>query len=57
MKKDFKSGMLTYEDAEPVKVHVPRVEMMPSPRRGFLGRIIDRIFGPVKKPQAVMVLT
>lgn len=53
----YESGMLTYKDAEPVKMHVPRVEMMPSPRQGFLGRIKDRIFGPVMKPQAVMVLT
>lgn len=57
MKQELESGMLTYEDAEPVKVHIPRVEMMPSPRRGFLGRIKDRILGPVMKPQAVMVLT
>lgn len=57
MKKDFKSGMLTYEDAEPEKVHAPRVEMMPSPRRGLMGRIKDRILGPVMKPQAVMMLT
>lgn len=52
------SGMLTYEDAEPVKVHAPRVgvEMMPVRRKGFFGRIMDRIFGTVKKPQAVIVL-
>ena len=53
----YESGMLTYEDAEPVKVHAPRVEIMPSPRQGFFGRIKDRILGPVMKPQAVMVLT
>ena len=56
MGKDFKPGMLTYEDAEPVKVHAPRVEMIPVRRQGFIGRIMDRIFGTVKKPQAVMVL-
>lgn len=50
------SGILTYEDAEPIKVHAPRVEMLPSPRQGFFGRIKDRVLGPVKKPQAVMVL-
>jgi len=53
----YESGMLTYEDAEPVKVHAPRVEMMPVRRKGFLGRIKDRIFGVQMKPQAVMVLT
>lgn len=42
---DLKPGMLTYEDAEPV------------PRRGVLGRIKDRILGPVMKPHAVMVLS
>lgn len=56
MKQELESGMLTYEDAEPVKVHVPRAEMMPSQRRGFLGRIKDRILGPVMKPKAVIVL-
>jgi len=52
----YESGMLTYEGEKPIIVHAPRVEMMPSPRKGFFGRIKDRIFGPVKKPQAVMVL-
>lgn len=57
MKQELESGMLTYEDAESVKVHVPRVDMMPSPRQGFFGRIKDRILGPVMKPQAVIVLS
>jgi hypothetical protein len=56
MQKDFKSGMLTYKDEEPVMVHAPRVEMMPSPRRGIAGWVKDRIFGVQMKPQAVMVL-
>lgn len=56
MKQELKSGILTYEDAEPVMVHAPRVEMMPSPRRGLVGWIKDRIFGVQMKPQAVMVL-
>lgn len=55
-KRKLKSGMLTYEDAEPIQVHAPQVEMMPSPRRGFLGRIKDRILGPEMKPQAMLVL-
>lgn len=33
-----------------------RVEMMPSPRRGLVGWVKDRIFGVQMKPQAVMVL-
>lgn len=56
MKKDFKSGMLTYEGEKPIIVHAPRVEMVPSPRKGFFGRIMDRVFGQVKKLQAVLVL-
>jgi hypothetical protein len=28
MKQELESGMLTYEDAEPVKIHAPRVEMI-----------------------------
>lgn len=55
-KREMESGMLTYKDEEPVMVHAPRVEMMPSPRRGLVGWIKDRIFGVPKKPQAVMVL-
>ena len=54
---DLKSGMLTYEDAEPVRVRKPEIIMEPVPRRGLLGRIKDRILGPVKKPHAVMVLS
>lgn len=55
-KREMKSGMLTYKDEEPVMVHAPRVEMMPSPRRGLVGWVKDRIFGVQMKPQAVMVL-
>lgn len=54
---DLKSGMLTYEDAEPIRVHMPEIIMEPVPRRGVLGRIKDRILGPVMKPHAVMVLS
>ena len=54
---DLKSGMLTYEDAEPVRVRKPEIIMEPVPRRGLLGRIKDRILGPVKKPHAAMVLS
>lgn len=58
MKRKLESGMLTYEDAEPVQAHAPRVgvDMIPLPRRGFFGRIKDCVFGPMMKPQAVMVL-
>jgi hypothetical protein len=55
-KRQLESGMLTYKDAEPIMVHAPRVKMMPSPRRGIVGWVKDRIFGVQKKPQAVMVL-
>ena len=55
-KREMESGMLTYKDEEPVMVHAPRVEMMPSPRRGLVGWVKDRIFGVQMKPQAVMVL-
>lgn len=54
---DLKPGMLTYEDAEPVRVRKPEIIMEPVPRRGLLGRIKDRILGPVMKPHAVMVLS
>ncbi len=53
----LKSGMLTYEDAEPIRVRKPEIIMEPVPRRGVLGRIKDRILGPVMKPHAVMVLS
>lgn len=55
-KREMKSGMLTYKDEEPVMVHAPRVEMMPSPRRGIVGWFKDRLFGVPKKPHAMMVL-
>lgn len=55
-KREMESGMLTYKGEEPVMVHAPRVEMMPSPRRGIVGWVKDRIFGVQMKPQAVMVL-
>ena len=54
--KKQQPGMLTYKDEESVMVHAPRVEMMPSPRRGLVGWVKDRIFGVQMKPQAVMVL-
>lgn len=54
---DLKSGMLTYEDAEPIRVYKPEIIMEPVPRRGVLGRIKDRILGPVMKPHAAMVLS
>lgn len=54
---DLKPGMLTYEDAEPVRVRKPEIIMESVPRRGLLGRIKDRILGPVMKPHAVMVLS
>lgn len=54
---DLKPGMLTYKDAEPVRVRKPEIIMEPVPRRGVLGRIKDRILGPVMKPHAVMVLS
>lgn len=57
MSKNLKPGMLTYEDAEPVRVRKPEIIMEPVPRRGLLGRIKDRILGPVMKPHAVMVLS
>lgn len=53
----LKSGMLTYEDAEPIRVRKPEIIMEPVPRRGVLGRIKDWILGPVMKPHAVMVLS
>jgi len=52
--KSDKPGMLTYKDAEPIVVHVPRVLMEPSPRRGTLGRIMDRVLGPIQKPHVVL---
>ena len=55
-KREMEPGMLTYKDEEPVRVHAPRVEMMPSPRRGIVGWVRDRILGVQVKPQAVMVL-
>lgn len=57
MSKNLKPGMLTYEDAEPIRVRKPEIIMEPEPRRGLLGRIKDRILGPVMKPHAVMVLS
>ena len=54
---ELKPGMLTYEDAEPVRVRKPEIIMEPVPRRGLLGRIKDWILGPVMKPHAVMVLS
>lgn len=54
---DLKSGMLTYEGAEPIQVRKPEIIMVPEPRRGVLGRIKDWISGPVMKPHAVMVLS
>lgn len=57
MSKNLKPGMLTYEDAEPVRVRKPEIIMEPVPRRGLLGRIKDRILGPVMKPYTVMVLS
>lgn len=58
VKQELESGMLTYEDVEPVKVHAPRVgvEMMPMRRRGLFGRIKDWIFGVQIKPQTMIVL-
>ena len=58
MKEDSKSpsGMLTYEDAEPVRFNKPRVVLMPEPRRGLIGWIKDRIYGTQMKPQPVLVL-
>lgn len=53
----LRPGMLTYEDAEPIRVRKPEIIMEPVPRRGVLGRIKDRILGPVMKPLAVMVLS
>lgn len=46
--------MLTYEDAEPIQVYVPKVVMEPSPRRGLIGRIKDRVLGPELKPHVVL---
>lgn len=57
MSKNLKPGMLTYENAEPVRVRKPEIIMEPVPRRGVLGRIKDWISGPVMKPHAVMVLS
>lgn len=37
MSKNLKPGMLTYEDAEPVRVRKPEIIMEPVPRRGVLG--------------------
>lgn len=54
---DLKPGMLTYENAEPIRVRKPEIIMEPVPRRGVLGRIKDWISGPVIKPHAVMVLS
>lgn len=54
---DLKPGMLTYEDAEPIRVRKPEIIMVPEPRHGVLGRIKDWISGPVMKPHAVMVLS
>lgn len=55
--KDFKPGMLTYKDAEPIRVHKPEIIMEQVPRRGLLGRIKDKILGPVMKPHAALVLS
>lgn len=57
MSKNLKPGMLTYENAEPVRVRKPEIIMEPVPRRGVLGRIKDWILGPVMEPHAVMVLS
>lgn len=54
--RDSGLAMLTYEDAEPVRLQKTEVILMPVPREGFIGRIMDWIFGQVKKPQAVLVL-
>ena len=51
-KREMKSGMLTYKDEEPVMVHAPRVEMMPSPRRGIVGWFKDRLFGYIVKSRS-----
>ena len=57
VKKEQKSGMLFYEDAEPIRVCKPDIIMEPVPRRGVVGRIKDRILGHVMKPCAAIVLT
>ena len=49
--------MLSYEDAEPIGFRKPEIIMEPVPRRGVLGRIKDRILGPVMKPHAAMALS
>jgi len=56
--KDAKlpDGMLTYEDAEPIRVSKPEVIMVPVPRKGAIGWIKDRVLGPVMKPLPVFVL-
>ena len=50
--------MLTYlDDDKPVKVSAPDIRLVTVPRKGIIGWIKDRIFGPIKKPQTFMVLT
>ena len=49
--------MLTYEDAEPTRVRKPEIIMVQVPRRGVIGRIKDRILGPVMKPHWAMTLS
>lgn len=51
-----KPGMLTYEGEELVRVRKPDVIMEPSRRQGVIGRIMDRILGPVMKPHVVLTL-
>lgn len=51
------SGMLTYDGVELSQIRAPRMEMIPERRKGFFGRIKDRILGPVMKPLPAIVLT
>lgn len=37
--------MLTYEDNPHPKIRKSQVEIVPSPRRGIIGWIIDKLFG------------
>ena len=56
MKQELESGMLTYEDAEPVQIHMSQPEIWPVPRPGVIGYIKDRIFGVETKPLPTMTL-